>query len=1013
MVDISNLPLDVDNSNDKSNEVYCASLTRLSEIAGTFISQNNQPSDNKSNGLKYILQECINTLSNYRDECKKLKKLNLFNDPDSIMKLNKDERLRIYKIYESAYIYYKIIHIMVLVRIPNLPKFIEIKNYKDIQNNDQHKNKELIEIYNTIVNTLLEDKNVSNIKAFIKQHSNTEKSNSNIIQNNNEKKLNDILPKTGSIITAEQLQMILKNDNSSTLLIDVRPRLEFNNYHIKSKNILCIEPISFKESYSDQELEKKSLITSSNEEIELFQNRDKFNFIILYTDENTKSSFGIQRQSMLLHILLNKSFEKPLENIKVYILKNGISRWIDIGGEVRTLSDVQVKKKDNETDDSIYINGNTSGLSLQSFPKMVPSISGSNMDRSMQNMMSSSPTVMNGNYIIHEQQNSKHSKFHNDFKRSSSIKKLFSNFRNSSGSTSPYASANSSPGPPSLSIYSGPNPPLFSSTTSALSYSVPNFNIPDSSSIDYPEAPSLLSHDEGDGIGIGMTKMSDNDTNTIGGKRQGMYSKLRWPSRSSNFASPIDTQRIRSQTFSEDISAKPISLPRNAQASSLENNRYNYNSLPSKNNSDHIFNENALPDIPQLPVRPMSTSLTSMSSTRQMGLMSNGHNRVANNSSQYQKLNNLDFVIGLENMGNSCYMNCIIQCILGTHELAKIFLNDSYEKHINLNSKLGSKGVLAKNFARLVHSMFKHSNVGSDSGFSKKIKKIAVKPQQFKFACGSINPLFKDMSQQDCQEFSQFLLDGLHEDLNQCGGNPPLKELSKQAEELREKLSFRIASSIEWERYLTTDFSVIVDLFQGQYASRLQCKVCQHTSTMYQPFSVLSVPIPNKKNCNLLDCFIDFTKCENLETEEQWSCPNCKKKQPSTKQLTITRLPRNLIIHMKRFDNRLNKNNSFINYPFNLDLTQFWPDDFDGKLPPGVTDELPTRGQVAPFNYKLYGVACHFGSLYGGHYTAYVDKGTKNGWCYFDDTSVRPIKDHNEPISSNAYVLFYHRIYGV
>lgn len=379
-------------------------------------------------------------------------------------------------------------------------------------------------------------------------------------------------------------------------------------------------------------------------------------------------------------------------------------------------------------------------------------------------------------------------------------------------------------------------------------------------------------------------------------------------------------------------------------------------------------------------------------------------------SAQYD----LDFSVGLVNLGNSCYMNCIIQCLLGTHELSQMFLNDSYKNHINFNSKLGSKGVLAKYFSQLVHNMYRQNTPTSSFSSKKKLsgdERNAVQPLNFKIACGTINSLFRDCSQQDCQEFCQFLLDGLHEDLNQCGGNPRLKELSEEAEKIREKLSMRIASSIEWERYLTTDFSVIVDLFQGQYASQLKCQVCGRTSTTYQPFSVLSVPLPSLKSCNILDCFQEFTKVETLEKDEQWSCPDCKKRQPSTKKITITRLPRNLIIHLKRFDNMMNKNNVFVSYPHTLDLTPFWANDFDGRLPPGVT-ELPTRGQVPPFSYKLYAVASHTGTLYGGHYTAYVHKGSQRGWCYFDDTNWRRSRSDNECITSNAYVLFYHRVYG-
>lgn len=378
----------------------------------------------------------------------------------------------------------------------------------------------------------------------------------------------------------------------------------------------------------------------------------------------------------------------------------------------------------------------------------------------------------------------------------------------------------------------------------------------------------------------------------------------------------------------------------------------------------------------------------------------------------------VDFSVGLINLGNSCYLNCIIQCLLGTQELTKIFLDKSFEKHINLNSKLGSKGVLARYFSGLVHMMYQQ-HLKNKKISNNKSNTTPIRPLKFKMACGSVNSLFKNHDQQDCHEFCQFLLDGLHEDLNQCGSNTPLKPLSSQAEQTREKLSIRIASSIEWERYLTNHFSVIVDLFQGQYASRLECNECSTTSTTYQAFSVISIPIsavkPGRNSVTLWDCFEEFTKRETLGREEAWFCPNCKKKQPSTKQIMITRLPRNLIIHLKRFDNMMNKDKVFVDYPLSLDLTEFWVDDFDGNLPPGVQiDDLPARGQLPPFHYALYGVACHFGTLYGGHYTSYVKKGARQGWIYFDDAKpvcIPPQRVPQEVVTSHAYVLFYCRTY--
>lgn len=47
--------------------------------------------------------------------------------------------------------------------------------------------------------------------------------------------------------------------------------------------------------------------------------------------------------------------------------------------------------------------------------------------------------------------------------------------------------------------------------------------------------------------------------------------------------------------------------------------------------------------------------------------------------------------------------------------------------------------------------------------------------------------MYSDSMQQDCQEFCQFLLDGLHEDLNQNGSKKHLKQLSDEEERMREK----------------------------------------------------------------------------------------------------------------------------------------------------------------------------------------------------------------------------------
>ncbi|QID83412.1 ubiquitin-specific protease doa4 [Saccharomyces pastorianus] len=918
------------NDENIQNRSKYLTIAQLTAIAETKINEFIINGKTKDRDLSSLLDKCIDILSIYKKNSKDIKVIISCRNKGAMTNSNYDIKIQL------NYIYYKIIHIIVTAKIPHLNEFAKIKSHKSSKNdgdsNSSNNEFQLMNIYNTLLETLLKDENITKIKNFIK---------SSIQQMKLHHEQEEChLMQTGSHITPDQLNslIVLSTSSSSsqmeTLLIDIRSRLEFKKSHIDFKNIICLEPVSFKMSYSDRDLEKKSLITSPNDEIKLFQSRNLFKFIILYTDSN---DYNVRQQAVLLDILLNRSFEKPISNdfTKIFILQSGFPGWLSSNHVNQTSS--SCPQSNNIKDDSVYVNGNTSGLSLQHLPKMSPSISHS-MDDSMKEMLISPIPI---NHLQQQQQQQSDNSY--KLQRSSSFKKLFSNYT----STSPKNMNSNLYSISSLSISNSPSPLPLSSPNSMKNDSLP-FN--------YPETPHLWKNNEADSMTNQREQLNHNSFTHI---------------------TPINTRAIT--TPSRTTTPK---LQRFPQAISM-----NLNLNSNSNNSSTST------------IQPACLTLSNSSSL--------DHIDVSQTSPSHNY--DLDFAVGLENLGNSCYMNCIIQCILGTHELTQIFLDDSYAKHININSKLGSKGILAKYFARLVHLMYKKQVDSS--------KKDSISPIKFKLACGSVNSLFKTASQQDCQEFCQFLLDGLHEDLNQCGSNPPLKELSQEAETRRERLSLRIASSIEWERFLTTDFSVIVDLFQGQYASRLKCKTCNHTSTTYQPFTVLSIPIPRKNSQNKItieDCFKEFTKCENLEIDEQWLCPHCKSRQPSTKQLTITRLPRNLIIHLKRFDNFLNKNNDFVKYPFLLDLTPFWANDFDGVFPPGVNDdELPIRGQIPPFKYELYGVACHFGTLYGGHYTSYVKKGLSRGWLYFDDTKYRPAKNKTDAINSNAYVLFYHRVYGV
>lgn len=157
----------------------------------------------------------------------------------------------------------------------------------------------------------------------------------------------------------------------------------------------------------------------------------------------------------------------------------------------------------------------------------------------------------------------------------------------------------------------------------------------------------------------------------------------------------------------------------------------------------------------------------------------------------------------------------------------------TYRKHINVNNVLGTKGQLANTICQLFQVLWSESyQFVSPVSFRVCYHLRAASVQRTNLegfrqdAICHFAPQFRGTEQHDSQEFLAFLLDGLHEDLNMVKVKPKPIEFTPEREEALETLPTKVASEKEWDIYLMRDNSLIVQWFQGQYRSRLQCLTC-------------------------------------------------------------------------------------------------------------------------------------------------------------------------------------------
>ncbi|XP_042797720.1 ubiquitin carboxyl-terminal hydrolase 3 isoform X3 [Prionailurus viverrinus] len=326
---------------------------------------------------------------------------------------------------------------------------------------------------------------------------------------------------------------------------------------------------------------------------------------------------------------------------------------------------------------------------------------------------------------------------------------------------------------------------------------------------------------------------------------------------------------------------------------------------------------------------------------------------------------------GLRNLGNTCFMNAILQSLRS----------------------------LVEEFRKTLCALWQ----GSQTAFS---------PESLFYVVWKIMPNFRGYQQQDAHEFMRYLLDHLHLELqggfNGVSRSAILQENSalSGSNKCCMKGIYK-TNSLETEGKENGASTVVTAIFGGILQNEVNCLICGTESRKFDPFLDLSLDIPsqfrnkrskNQENgpvCSLRDCLRSFTDLEELDETELYMCHKCKKKQKSTKKFWIQKLPKVLCLHLKRFHWTAylrNKVDTYVEFPLRgLDMKCYLLE--------------PENSGPESCLYDLAAVVVHHGSGVGsGHYTAYA---THEGrWFHFNDSTVT-LTDEDTVVKAKAYILFY------
>jgi ubiquitin C-terminal hydrolase len=338
-------------------------------------------------------------------------------------------------------------------------------------------------------------------------------------------------------------------------------------------------------------------------------------------------------------------------------------------------------------------------------------------------------------------------------------------------------------------------------------------------------------------------------------------------------------------------------------------------------------------------------------------------------------------VVGLRNLGNTCYANSAIQALRMMTEMTYLCVADNSELKKTQDTPSGQ---LFEAYRDLIKTMWSTHNPAY-------ISPDAFWRDMLAAADSAGYEHFRGRDPQDAHEFLMFLLDQIFEATKQevnfmIQRPPPVSDVDH-----------RIHKALtSWKQQFEKQYTPIVDVWFGLFEFETECQGCKHKFYRYESFNTLKVAVPHiLEQGKELPTIQEMLRADwKPETIEGYACDNCSpERTTAVRTYKIWRMPRCLVLMLKRF------------LPDGRKITSPW------RLPenePLVFDEFfseasPERSKH--YKYSLQSCIDHHGSARGGHYTAQGLNPISGKWGLYDDENSTLIE---KPfLGSSSYVLLF------